>query len=380
MSLRNYVFVWKGPTPSSFGEAWEAVDRKFKRREGEGLAELTELSNRLWARYPYGTNNDSPDRFWLDERISTGHDGTDLLELYPNPKHVGRLLPEIAEEALRLGLTVFDSERSIVFLPSGAVVGKRPAPAHGPTKPEAAPIDHVTPEVRGRLEPMLANADFAHQPRPGHEVIFKRRFAGGAHLFRWLVGSPTPVCTVGIVLSSSYDDILAGMEQCVPGFTASSGSAVIHWTFSGLVLRGGMEFTRLVYPDLTSSIIEVPNKAGSDTKRLDAIALTVRELALPALAATQDIRAVWQLILDESTLPMGGGRAAQWDLHIPILLGHWINAAKAKELAAAQLAHLQQELVQARSESKAVPFRERRLAEFEKFVIDVRRVPPPASL
>ncbi len=38
--MRNYVFAWKGPTPSSIAEATQIVDRKFKSRAVEGVAEL----------------------------------------------------------------------------------------------------------------------------------------------------------------------------------------------------------------------------------------------------------------------------------------------------------------------------------------------------
>ena len=379
MSLRTYVTVWKGTTPTSIAEAKEIVDRKFKVRGGEGVAELTELASRLWARYPYDVNSVDYDPFWLDARLAGGHDGTQLLDLYPNPSHLGRLLPEIAEEAARLGLAVLDAERRSLFLPSGEVLGKRPAAAHGPTKPEPAPADHVSSEVRARLEPLLSQSGFVRQARQSAEAIFEREFVGGTHQLAWMVGSPSPERMLRIRLSSSFDVILMGMERCAPGFTAKSGGEVIGWPFEGLVLRGGMEFTRLVFPELTSSIIELPNKPGSDAQRLDAIALAMRELALPALARTQDVRAVWRLIEGEATLPFGG-RAARWNVRVAVLLGQWLEPAKAEVIAAGELARLSQELVQARAESRNVPMRERRLAEFEKFLADVRQVEAPPGL
>lgn len=379
MSLRNLVMVWKGGTPASIAEAKNLSDGKFKVRGGEGVPELSELARRLWEKYPYDVKSVDYDPFWLDERLAAGHDGTQLLELDPNPRHVGRLIPEIAEEALRLGLTVFDSEREVLFLPTGEILGQRPLPAHGPTKPAAAPIDHVSPQVHARLEPLMAPRGFVRELRPGLEVVFQRKFAGGMHRLGWVVGSPSPERMLRIRFSSSFDAVVAGMEQCAPGFAAGSGGDVLGWQFEGLVLRGGMEFTRLVFPDLSTSIIELPDTPGSDARRLDAIALAIRELSLPALTSTEDLRSLWRLIQDEAALPYGG-RAAHWDVRVPVLLGRWFDPARAESMAADRLAHLTDELVQARAESKNVAMRERRLAEFEKFLLQVRLIaPPPGS-
>lgn len=381
--MRKYVQVWKGPTPSSIAEAKAFGDNKFRVRGGEGLQELAELAALMWARYPYDIKTVDHDPFWLDTRLAEGHDGTELLELYPNPKHIGRLLPEIADEAKRLGLTVFDEERLIVFQPSGVVLGNRPAAAHGPVAPEAPPIDPVSPEVQRRLEPALTRAGFVPAPMPGATVYFERTFTGGMHRFGWSVGSPLPKRDLVITLSTRCDEILAGMEQCAPGFTASCAGRVISWPLHGLVIRGGLEFTKSVYPDLTSSIIELTNAPGSDARRLDAIATAVRDLALPALGSAESLAALWQLILDESTLP-AGACAAQWDERIPILLGLWMSDARAEAFASARRDHLAGELEQLRAaepgNARMLSWRERRLAAFDGFLVAVRQVPPPGVL
>lgn len=58
MSVRTFVTIWKGATPSGIAEGNAISSGKFKARRGEGVAELTDLPPGTWVAILIGP--------WLD--------------------------------------------------------------------------------------------------------------------------------------------------------------------------------------------------------------------------------------------------------------------------------------------------------------------------
>lgn len=131
------IHVWEFPRPTSFDEAKRIAFDLAADVVGQNPAYVI-LAGQLTARFPCITR--TPDGVWSDgpldgkteERVYVLGIGDRLAEVFAH----------IVECAAKLGLTVFDMQSAIAYLPSGQMLAPLPVPmpaAPPPTLPEPSP-------------------------------------------------------------------------------------------------------------------------------------------------------------------------------------------------------------------------------------------------
>ncbi len=137
------IHVWESPCPASFEQAAHIAFDQAQDVVGQNPSFLV-LAGRLTARFPCITR--APDGVWSDGPFD-GKTEERVYVLGVSDRHE-EVLAHVVECAARLGLTVFDMQSAIAYLPSGQMLAQLPAAPPAPLpEPPAAPRFVATPAI-----------------------------------------------------------------------------------------------------------------------------------------------------------------------------------------------------------------------------------------
>ena len=136
------IHLWESPCPASFEEAVRIAFDRGEDVVGQNPSFLI-LAGRLTARFPCITR--TPGGVWSDGPLD-GRTERRIYVLGIRHNHEA-VLAHIVDCAGRLGLTVFDMQSAIAYLPSGQKLAPLPAavPPAALPEPPAAPVVAATP-------------------------------------------------------------------------------------------------------------------------------------------------------------------------------------------------------------------------------------------
>lgn len=174
----SYVLhIWETPLPASLDEAAHVAFDLGGDQLGQNPGFLV-LAGRLTARYPCITVE--ADSVWSDGPLD-GQTGERVYVLGVSGRHA-EVIAYVAQCAGKLGLTVFDMQAALAYLPSGQVLSQGPAARIA--APDAPPCDglsvgDVRLAIHEGMMRVLGEIGFIHNKTGEHELVL--HFPGGLH-------------------------------------------------------------------------------------------------------------------------------------------------------------------------------------------------------
>jgi hypothetical protein len=215
------IHVWEAPCPSTFDEAVHIALDLGEEVMGQNPGFIV-LAGRLKARYPCITRD--PDSVWSDGPLD-GKTDERAYVLGIRGRHE-EVVDHIVKSAAKLGLTVFDMQSGIAYLPSGKALTKQSA-AELTKKSAAAP---AAPQCDGLNETEVRNAiyegmmsvlgvfGFVHDRTDEHQLML--RFPGGSHRIGVPIVNRYPLYYEFTVLISTRLDQVATIAATLRGVSS----------------------------------------------------------------------------------------------------------------------------------------------------------------
>lgn len=199
------IHVWEHPVPATLEEADGILGELLDETSPGKQPRLAALVNALWERYPRDLDTDREDPVWSDGSLAKGYDGLPVVTLGIMTPHLDEVVPFVAQTANSLGLVVFDLQYGTAYLPSGRVLGAKPA-APSPTKEKPLNRVKVQDALALALKPFLGTQGFKSR-RVSDYIEFVGAFDGGEHTIALLTFDDYPNISVDFIVKTHLEKI-----------------------------------------------------------------------------------------------------------------------------------------------------------------------------
>ena len=324
------IHVWEKPVPSTLEEAWDILGPLVHDSVRQERPKLSALRNALWERYPRDPNTDLEDPVWGDGSLARKHDGSPLLTLGIVNEHLDEVVPFVAKTANALGLVVYDLQYGTAYLPSGAVLGKRPVP---PAVGAPAPFGQreVERHLVAALKPFMKSEGFEWTKLRGfHRFVCP--FAGGEHYFVIWTGNAFPCVGIDFLLYTYLDRI-----DSVVASTVSPGKlrafAGVEGSFSDALKKIDLPMANRLLrlhneKFVVCSIAEIAPLLGE-------LVPIFKERVLSLMRRCESVRGVWQNALVK--IEAGAVQLLRGSLYGDIVVCRLMGDRRFEDLGQAQL-------------------------------------------